>query len=150
MREPRAETPVHPLSLMSTDIPSDHPLRDPNYVAGLVHGTALRLDAVVKRVEALEAAQQQLAAVRHITLTSTGSGYKPIPAGAGTTIGAPAGELVKRVTAAVNRTVICSQDGIALAAIREVAEWLDSNDTGILIGTAGNVAEMIRQEADLD
>ena len=58
MGEPRAETPDHPLSLMEIDIPADHPLRNPDYVAGLVHGTALRLDAMQKRVEALEQLHQ--------------------------------------------------------------------------------------------
>ncbi len=40
---------------MDADIPIDHPLRNPGYVAGLAHGTALRLEAMEKRVEALEA-----------------------------------------------------------------------------------------------
>jgi hypothetical protein len=51
-----------------------------------------------------------------------GCGFNP-PEPAPAAAPAPAGGLVERVTAAVNRTVICSQErnGIARAAIREMA-----------------------------
>jgi hypothetical protein len=76
-----------------------------------------------------------------------GCGFNP-PEPAPAAAPAPAGGLVERVTAAVNRTVICSQErnGIARAAIREVAEWFRT------IAPRGSeawrmAAEVLEQEA---
>jgi hypothetical protein len=58
----------------------------------------------------------------------------------------PARSLVKRVSAAVNRTHIGEIDGIARATIREVAAWMQER-TGT-IANGSQWADMLRDEAD--
>ena len=60
---------------------------------------------------------------------------------------APAGGLVERVTEAVNKTTICERDGIARAAIREVAAWLRVESEGHL-GSGLHWSRRLEQEAD--
>ena len=57
--------------------------------------------------------------------------------------------LVARVADAIYRNG--TGDGFreeARAAIREVAAWLEDENTDIGMGTAGNIAERLRDEAD--
>ena len=59
----------------------------------------------------------------------------------------PASSLVERVVKAMDGQPFNTHQE-ARAAIREVAAWLEDESTDIGMGTAGNIAERLREEAE--
>lgn len=161
--------PIPPASLMTADIPLDHPLRDPNYVAGLAHGTALRLDAMQKRVEALEQLHQavvdlnerftldplvdrvealeQMAAHQLPRIEALKAAQRPPAALAG---------VVERMACLLARRFSDSRPGtdctpFARDVLREVAaaaRLRDLNKQSVAMMTWEGVAQWLEQEAD--
>lgn len=155
MGEPRAETPDHPISLMT------------EYSAGRYDWSKVDTDAIGgdpqcrciielrARIETLEKVLEPvMAPPRHISIGYAVSDKQQL---APTPPAAPAGVLVSRVAQSLTAVF---QNGpyaeganrwdeqAASAAIREVAKWLDGQDSTGTSATPGNIAEWLRQEVD--
>jgi hypothetical protein len=99
------------------------------------------------RVEALEAAQPERITQEDLAkLLAQPAPVVPLAT-------ASAGSLVERVGTAIDNTEYDEEgrrwaEDEARAAIREVAAWLEDENTDIGMGTAGNIAERLRDEAE--